>query len=261
MYQHKLLTLTILAVFLSISCATSSEAEDVELSPKPSISADEALTKAEQLYQGREDLEKVREAIKTLEQARDMDSRDYKVEWNYARYSYFLGSRKTIDDAEAEKTLKKGLSAAKIAKRVEPDKPDGHFWYAAVLGEQAKRNPLTKGITSVGEIRKTLNKVIEIEPSYQGASAYDALGQLEMGTRNLGGSAEKAVEYYKKGLELEKENAYLYFHSGEAYVALKQKDKAKEMLDKVLNLKPNPDFLPEYKEAEADAKKLLKEKF
>ena len=70
---------------------------------------------------------------RTRQQARDLDNRNYEVEWKYARMSYFLGSRKNTPEEESEKVLKKGLSAAKIAKRIEPNKPDGHFWYAAIL--------------------------------------------------------------------------------------------------------------------------------
>jgi tetratricopeptide (TPR) repeat protein len=261
MYKHKFIIIIILSVFLTISCASSSEAEVESADAKPSVAPTEAISKAEELYKERKDLDKVREAIKTLEQARDMDNRNYEVEWKYARFSYFLGSRKSISEDEAEKVLSKALSAAKIAKRVEPKKPDGHFWYAAILGEQSKRSPLTKGITSVEEIRDAMNKVIELDPNYEGASAYDGLGQLEMGTRNFGGSAEKALEYYEKALDLEKENAYVYLHLAEAYLAVGKNDEARKMIDKVLNLKPDPDFLPEYEEAETEAKKLLKEKF
>ncbi len=262
MYKHKFLVVLTFSILLSISCASYSEADTELESQKPSVAPAEAIAKAEKLFKQRKDLDKARQAIKALEQARDMDNRNYEVEWKYARMSFFLGSRKAVPEAEAEKVLKKGLSAAKIAKRMEPNKPDGHLWYAAILGEQAKRSPITVGVTSLDNIRSSMKKVIEIDPGYQGASAYDGLGQLEMGSRGLGGgSAEKAIEYYEKGLELEKENAYLYVHLAEAYLVVGKKAEAKKMIDKVLNMKPNPDYLPEYEEAEANAKKLLKEKF
>ena len=191
-----------------------------------------------------------------------MDNRNFEVEWKYARMSYYLGSRKSIEENEAEKVLKNGLSAAKIAKRMEPEKPDGHFWYAAILGEQSKRSPMTIGMTSIDDIRDAMNKVIEIDPKYQGASAYDGLGQLEMGTRSFGGgSAEKAVEYYEKALELEKENAYVYLHLAEAYLAVDKDAEAKKTIDTLLKLEPDPEYLPEHEEAVTGAKKLLEEKF
>ena len=70
---------------------------------------------------------------------------------------------------------------------MEPDKPDGYFWYGANLGELARRSPITVGIKSVADIQQAMNKVIEIDPGYQKASAYDALAQIELQTTMTGG--------------------------------------------------------------------------
>lgn len=114
------------------------------------------------------------------------------------------------------------------------------------------------GVVSVDKIRDAMNKVIAIDPMYQGASAYDALGQLEMGTRGLGGgSIEKAIEYYKKALELNKDNAYTRLHLGEAYLANGKEAEGRKQLQYILDMEPNPDFVPEYEEAANAAKKLL----
>ncbi len=261
MYKHKIQIILIISIFLLSSCAASNEAENETADSKPTIAPSEAIAKAEKLYKERANLDKVREALKILDQSRDINNRNFDVEWKFAQYSYFLGHNKTISDEEAEKVLKKGISAAKIAKRLDPNKPDGHFWYAAILGEQSKRNPLTVGVASIDDIRDSMQKVIEIDKNYQGASAYDALGQLEMGTRNVGGSTEKALEYSEKALELNGENSYIRLHLAEAYLAVDRKADAKKQLEYVLSMKPNPDFLPEYEESVAEAKKLLKEKF
>jgi len=262
MYKREYQLLVVFTILLLSSCASVGSADDEFANPKPEIVPSEALPKAESLYAQRKDLEKVREAIKLLEKARDPEKRNFEVEWKFAQYSYFLGSRESVDETEAEKVLKRGLSAANIAKRMEPDKPDGYFWYAAILGNQAKRSPVTVGVVSVKKIRAAMNKVIEIDPNYQGASAYDGLGQLELGTRGLaGGSAEKAVEYLEKALELNKENSYIRLHLGEAYLAVNKDAEAKKHLRYVLSMKPDPDFIPEYEEAKAKAKKLLEQKF
>lgn len=261
MYERKLLFFLLIAVSLCVSCLPASEAEAEPPSAGPRVDPAEAISKAEKLYQQREDPDKVREALRVLETARDMDNRNYEVEWKFARMSYYLGSRESTGEDEAEKVLERGLSAARISKRMRPNEPEGHFWYGALLGESSKRNPVTVGAASIGDIRETMNKVIEIDPGYQGASAWDALGQLEMATRNLGGgSAEKAVEYYEKALELEKKNAYVYLHLAEAYLAVDRDEDARAAIGKLLEMEPDPDYLPEHREAVAKAEKLLKEK-
>ena len=221
-----------------------------------------ALVKAAELFKERADLGKAQNAIDTLGKARNIENRNYEVEWKFARYSYYLGSRRNLEDSASEKILKKGLEAARIAKRMEPKKPDGYFWYGAILGEQSRRSPVTVGVISIGKIKEAMNKVIEIDEGYQGASAYDALGQVELESRGLaGGSPEKALEHLKKALELNSKNAYVRLHLGETYLALNKDAEAKKHLQYILSMKPSPDFVPEYREALEQAKTLLKTKF
>ena len=69
------------------------------------------------------------------------------------------------------------------------------------------------------------------------------------------------MEYLEKALELEKDNTYIYLHLAEAYLAVNREADAKKQLDYLLKMKPNPDYLPEYKETTERAKELLKTRF
>ncbi|HKP67741.1 MAG TPA: TRAP transporter TatT component family protein [Pyrinomonadaceae bacterium] len=220
----------------------------------------QTLTDVEPLFKQREDLEKLRSAVKMLAAVRDANNRNYQVEWTFARYSFFLGKYDPNED-EGEKHLEAGRDAGKIASRLEPNKPEGYFWFGANLGELSKRSPVTVGFKSVGEIKDAMNKVIELQPDYQGASAYDALGQCELATRLKGGDAEKAVEYLEKGSGLAPDNATMRADLAEAYLAVKRDADAKKQIDHVLQMKPNPEYMPEYREAVEKAKKLLKTNF
>ncbi|CAN5737155.1 hypothetical protein BH24ACI2_BH24ACI2_10580 [soil metagenome] len=254
-----LLVILFSAAFLS-SCTKSSQATDETAKPKETIPMGEIIANTDNICRQHEDLSKLRECIKLLAAARNPDNRNYEVEWKFAKYNYFLG-KQTEKEEESEKAFKDGVKAGKIASRIEPNKPDGYFWHGANLGEQAKRAPLTKGLTSVDDIRAAMNKVIEIEPSYQGASAYDVLAQIELATGLTGGKPEKAVEYLEKALELEKENSLIRLHLAEAYLKVNRKADAKKQIDYLLQMKPDPDYLPEYEESTKKAKELLKTKF
>ncbi|HTK38501.1 MAG TPA: tetratricopeptide repeat protein, partial [Pyrinomonadaceae bacterium] len=86
--------------------------------------------------------------------------------------------------------------------------------------------------------------------------------QVELSTRTLfGGKAEKAVEYLEKAISIEKNNTYLYVHLAQAYIAVKQPEKAKAQLNHALTMKPDPDYQPEHKAAVEEAKKMLATKF
>ena len=252
--------ITIVITWWSLSACAKDQA-----APKPPQTVSpEAISKAladsEPLFKQREDLDKLRSAIKMVGAVRDPDNRNYQVEWTFSKYNYFLGKFSPNED-EGEEALEEGRDAGKIASRVDPTKPDGHFWYAANLGEMAKRSPITVGLSSVDDIKDSMKKVVEIEPGYQGASAYDALAQVELGTKLKGGEAQKAVEYLEKGLQLAPDNTNIRLHLAEAYLAVKQDAEARKQLDHLLAMKPNPEYMPEYRECIEKAKKLIQTNF
>ena len=261
MRKHKfysLITIVSISIWLA-SCASKAETESTA-KPQNTIPAADTIAQAEALFRQREDVSKLREAVRLLAAARTPDSRNYEIEWQYARFNYFLG-RQSDSEKESEQAFENGVQAGKIAARIAPDKPDGHFWFAANLGEQAKKSPVTVGIKSVDDIREAMKKVIAIQPDYQGASAYDALAQVELTTGLFGGKPEKAVEYLEKALELEKNNSYIYLHLAQAYLAVGRDAEAKRHLQHVLKMNPSPEYKFEHKEITEKAKKLLETRF
>lgn len=248
----------IFVMILTSACSRQSDTSETETT-KESVPIPDLIKQADDFYRQREDLAKLRQGIAFLHRARNADAQNYEANWKLAKSDYYLGD-KTTDDKESDKAFKEGIDAGRIASRLAPDKPDGYFWTGANLGGRAKRNPLTKGITSIDDIRAAMNKTIEIEPAYQGGSAYDVLAQIEL-TPLTGGQTEKAVEYLEKAVELEKENSFVRLHLAQAYLAVDRKADAKKQLEYLLNMKPNPDYLPEYAESSKDAKKLLEARF
>lgn len=257
-YPHIFITL-VLVGFFAVSCARQPEPEQ-PAAPLGQAQINETLARADALFKQRGDLEKLRQAVKIVAGLRRADQRVFEVESKFAEYNYFLG-KQISDDKESDKVFEDGKQAAQIVERIAPDKADGYFWYAANLGEQARKSPLTVGITSTDEIKTRMNKVIEIQPDFQGASAYDALGLLELETGLIGGSAQKAVEYLEKGISVDPNNTYLHLHLARAYLKTNRPAEAKKQLEIILKTKPDPDYAAEYQETADEAKKLLATKF
>lgn len=249
----------VITTYLQSGCANPASTETAASGASAEQIA-AARTAAEKLFDKRTDVANLREAVSVVGKVRDPNKRDFDVESSFARYNYFLG-RNSTDEAESEKAFNAGKEAARIAANINPDRPEGHFWYAANLGELCKRSPVTVGLRYVGEVREEMNKVIQIDPGFQGATAYDVLAQIELATRIKDGSAEKAVQYLEKAIELEKENSNLHLHLAEAYLVLNKNAEAKKQLDIVLAMKPSAEYLPEHNEAVQEAKKLIAKKF
>ncbi len=255
------LALLALTLAMTAACSRATSADDQSSQPKDFIPAPKALAEAAKLYSERDDLKNVRKSLEVLSAARVPDERNFDVEVAFAKSSYFLGSRTQLKESEAEKILKEGLSAAKIAIRLNPEKPDGHFWAAAILGEQSKRAPLTTGLVSVSKIREGFQKVIEIDPAFQASSAYLGLGQLELNSMGLaGGKLDRAIDDFEKGLKASPDNAYFYAFLAKAYFADNRDDDAKRLIRDLQQMKPDPNHVPEYEEARMIADDLLKKK-
>lgn len=247
------------AMFLLNSCASKAVTQDAD-NRAGDVPIAETVVKADELFKGREDISKLVEAVNLLSKARNPDKRNYEIEWKYSKFSYFLGKREKDED-KAAKIFADGENAGLIASRLEPEKPDGYFWYGANLGEQAKLAPLTKGLTSLKDIKEAMNKVIEIQPDYEGASAFDALGRVELESGMIGGKPEKAVEYLEKGFEIDKNNNYIRLHLAQAYLAVDRDADAKKQLEYVVKSEISPEFRVEHDEIVSEAKKLLEKRF
>jgi tetratricopeptide (TPR) repeat protein len=246
-----------LAVFLFVGCASKVESQP---ETPETASVPELLQKADEGFRQRENGDKLREAIGFLKRARSADEKNFEAAWKLAQYSYFLG-KTTKDDKEAEKVFAAGTSAGRVATNLGPDRPEGWFWLGAVHGGEAERFPFTKGLGNLDKIRGAMTKVIEIDPNYQGATAFDALATIELKTASFGGKPVKAVEYLQKGLELNPNNFMSRYNLAEAYLALDKNKEAKAQLDYLLKIKPSAELEPEYKEISGKARKMLETKF
>ena len=244
---------------LQLACTTTDALEPDGPRVSPEVIA-QSLGRSAELFKQREDVAKLREAVDVLRKARDYKKRNFEVEWTFAKLNYFLG-KQSGDDKESNSAFEEGRDAAKIASTLEPQRPEGYFWYGANLGELARKNMLTIGIRSIGDVRSAMEKVVELQPGYQNSSAFDVLGQIELETRLYGGKAEKAIEIFEKALKTEKDNINLHLHLGEAYLAVRKESEARRQLETVLSFKHNPDFVIECREAVEKAKKLLATKF
>ena len=257
--QVYILITIVITMCLQTGCGTGLATKNTgERPPKYPIA--EVLAQTDRLFASREDIEKLKEARRLVNQIREPDDRNFEVEWRFAKYSLFLGEKLTDDD-QRQKVFEEGRDAGKMAFRMRADQPDGYFWYGANLAELARMSPVTVGYTSVDNIRDAMNTVINIQPGYQGASAYDILAQIELNTRLFGGKASKAAEYLEKALEIAKNNSNIRLHLAQAYLDIDKVELAKQQLQYILKMEPDPDFTPEHKANVAEAKRLLATRF
>jgi len=249
-------TLAIGLACLALS-ACSSNTEVQEAKPDKA-QASELIAQADKLYAERADLARTREAIVLLGRALAMDSGSYDAAWRLARFSYFLGSH-TKDATERALVYGRGIEAGRRAVKLQDGKPEGHFWLGANLGGQAQQSALS-GLGAIDEIRREMEKVIQLDEGFQGGSAYMALGQVDLeAPKMFGGDAKRAVEVLEKNLRFGENNVLYRLRLAQAYLAVNRKEDARRELNKILSMTANPDFIPEYNDAVTEARKLLEQ--
>lgn len=247
----------ILLCFAAAGCGSSSTAGSSTPPPPTTSSVAELIARADQLYNERADLQKVREGVVALRQARAADPNSYDATWRLSRMNYFLGEH-TSDTTERDRAFKEGEAAGKEAVKLADNKPEGHFWLGANLGAQAERSALT-GLAAAPDIRREMEAVIRLDEGFMQGSAYMALARIDIETPPvMGGDPKKAVELLEKGLKFGENNPLLRFYLAQAYMKNNRKDDARKQLDFLLNMQPDPNYLPEHNDAVTKARELLK---
>jgi tetratricopeptide (TPR) repeat protein len=251
-----MLSASVSVVFAGLACHRSAAPTPTAADGTDTNTAATRLAEAETLYAGREDLNKARVALADLRQARTADYTNYEVTWKLARAAFYVGEH-TDSDSERDDVFREGIEAGKEAVKLEPNKPDGHFWLGANYGGTAAHSTLA-GLSSFQDIKGEMEAVLKLDESYQGYSAYLGLGRLyRQAPRVLGGDSAKAIDYLEKGVKLSPNNTMMRLELAQAYAAQGRDAEAKKQIEAIKAVTPDPQHVAEHKEALAKAEKLL----
>lgn len=232
--------------------------------PEPRASAPsvpELVAKADELYARRGEPDRVREAVALLRRARTYDERSYDALWRLAKFSHHLGE--TLTDAGArDAAYSEGVAAGHAAVQLESERPEGHYWLGANLAGRTELQGVIGGLAAVGDVRREMEAVIRADEGFERGGAYMLLGFVELAApRVLGGDKRRAVELLERGLQLGPDNAHLRLLLARAYLDVKRREDARQQLRAIIDMTPNPDYVPEHARAAARARQMLAEEF
>ncbi len=240
----------------AILSACSSRAPVQENLAQDKSVAAELVTQAEKLYEQRAELQRAREAVVLLRRAAASDTGSYDAAWRLARLDYYLGAH-TTDKGERDHAYDEGVEAGRRAVKIEEGRPEGHFWLGANLGGRAQTSMMS-GLGAIDEIRREMGRVIQLDEGFESGSAYMALGQVDLeAPKMMGGDPRRAVETLEKNLRFGEKNALYHLRLAQAYAAVNREEDARRELNGILNMTPNPAYLPEYDDAVREARALL----
>ncbi len=231
-------------LFLGISVFLSSS--DVE----------ELILKGDKFYAEREDLQKAKEAQRAYEEAIKLDPKNYEAHWKLAKTIYFIGQRSP--EEKRVSIFEKGVEIAKKAVAIEPNKPEGHFWLGVLYGVYGEARGVMKSLFLVDDIKEEMKITLNLAPDIEGGGPYRLLGRMYYKLPGIaGGSKDKSLEYLLKAKEICPTNPLTKIYLADTYLALKRKEEAKKELKEVIEMEPDPRWIPETKELKKVAKEKL----
>jgi tetratricopeptide (TPR) repeat protein len=212
----------------------------------------QAPDEPDRLYQGREDPANALAAAMSWERRLAARPGDYEPAWKLARACYWLGGHVAPADRRAQ--LERGIKAARRAVTADPREPEGHFWLAANMGTLAEQAGIRAGLRYRGEIKRELETVLALEPSFQRGSADRALGRWYLKVPRLfGGSHEKSLEHLRRSLTYDPDSAASLSFLADTLLEMDRREDARQTLQKVLTVRLDPEWAPETREFQRQA--------
>jgi tetratricopeptide (TPR) repeat protein len=208
----------------------------------------------DELYRHREDLPSAAGAADLWAQRSGVD---FEAAWKLARACYWLGTHQAEQNRRS--ALERGVNAGERAVRLASDRPEGHFWLAANMGRLAESFGIVQALKYRGRIKDELDRVLAIDPAWQGGAADDALGQWYATVPRLfGGSRQKAEQHLRSALDHDANNTSALLFLGEMLAAEGRTDEARALLRREVDAPFDAEWAPEDREFKQKAAALLK---
>lgn len=182
--------------------------------------------------------------------------RDFEAAWKLARADYWIGRH--LPNAQARAVFENGIGAGRTAEGLQPNRPEGHFWAAANMGELASASGLREGLRYRGTIKQELETVLRLDPGFGGGSADRALGRWYFKVPRLfGGSHREAEAHLRASLRYAPQSTVSHYFLAEVLIDDGRTKEARAELQQILDAPIDPEWAPEDREFKTKAQSLL----
>ena len=223
--------------------------------------------KHEKIYEKVQKLIDERElSDENLETARDelfaLVERDEECAWAYAllaEINFWLGE--TAEDAEDKLAFyDEGVQCGEAAVGIDENSLEANFWLAVCYGAYGQEKGVMQSLALVQPIKKAAEKAAAIDGSYFYGGPWRVLGRLyhkAPGFPISVGSTKKAIECLEKAVAAGEKFFLNRIFLAEAYLSNRDRAKAREQLEWVLNAAPNKNHEREDEALKREAQQLL----
>jgi tetratricopeptide (TPR) repeat protein len=241
--RSRLIVLVALATACSCKSIRSVRVESMQPMALTAVEAQKVREEGLALYgEQPRSLVRVTNAARSLEQAARALGDDYGAQWQAAQALAFLAENETRTEFRRE-AAKRGVVLARCARVLQPDRVEGHYWYAINVGLLADVDR-SYGPDAVIEMEAALKRAIEVDERYDYAGPLRTLGILHLRTPAPPasiGSPRKGLRLLQRAAELFPDYPENFLYLAEALRDNDKQDEAREALVKVVETSPWPD--------------------
>ncbi len=201
-----------------------------------------------------------------LETARDelfeLVENDSECAWAYGLLSeinYWFGEYATEADDKLA-FFEEGVECGKTGIEIDEDSLEANFWLAVNYGSFGQEKGIMQSLAMVQPIKSQAEKVIKLDESYFYGGAWRVLGRLYHKAPGFPfsiGSTKKAIECLEKAVNLGPKFFLNRLFLAESYISNRDKSKAREQLEFILNTPPNKNHEREDEDYKRQAEMLL----
>jgi hypothetical protein len=221
-------------------------------------SVTELVQKGDELWLERStSLEQVGRAIGLWEAAAHSDPHNVDAAYRASMGYYYLG-RFTDEPTQKMDLFSKGKDWGLEAVRRDPRSAQAHYWYGVNMGSYGQTRGKLKTLFLVGPLKEAFQEVVRLDPTCYYGGGYRALGKLYFELPGFaGGDKKKAEEYLRMSLKVEPCYTLTLLYLAELLADSHRDSEARDVLERLMNCRPPPGFEREYRQDQAEGKRLL----
>lgn len=202
-----------------------------------------------------------------LETARDelfaVVENDSECAWGYgllAEINYWLGEY--AEDADDKLAFfNEGVECGKTGIEIDADSLESNFWLSVNSGSYGQEKGIMQSLAMISPIKAAAEKALELDENYFYGGPWRVLGRLYHKAPGFPfsiGNSKKAVECLEKAVGLGPKFFLNRLFLAETYISNRDKAKAKEQLEWIVNAPPNVNHEREDENYKREAQTLLK---
>ncbi len=160
----------------------------------------------DKLWSNRQNPEGEQEIIQFMQSEVEVPN-DFDISWKVARLVYFSGNFSLMQKLSNDKKIKffkYGYTAGLTAKKLEPKRVEGYYWYAVNLGSYGLIKGIFSALRNARSGRDALLEAAKIDATYQWCGPLRILGKYYQevpGGIISFGDKKIAQEYFEKAIQ------------------------------------------------------------